>query len=420
MILEIKIKNFFSIRDEVILDLRAAKSKSSKSMSLEGNTIDIGQGEKVLKTVAIYGSNASGKSSVIKAIRFCCSMVFESHNHNENTVYNFKPFKLDSKIDEPSEFGIRFLMEGIQYYYTFSLTTTQILKEALYFYPKGKQSRIFERDENAGNSKNDKYKFSGEIKRPLDVAESTSNKTLYVSRASQMDRSIAKKVFSFFNETFILNYHGQSIEHVNQIISDEKQFILKALQIADSDIVNIECNKEKVKSQAIRLNINQFGKDEISNHEVENEVLKITTYHKSNPKVPFDFYTEESDGTQKLMFIILKLLDIIRNKKILMIDEIETSLHTKIVEYILWLFKHSTNSQLIFTTHNTNLLNFDLLRKDQIYFVSKAENGSSELYTLYDFKDFRENMDPEKGYLMGRFNAIPFLDYSQNIFINEN
>jgi len=113
MILEIKIKNFFSIRDEVILDLRAAKSKSSKSMSLEGNTIDIGQGEKVLKTVAIYGSNASGKSSVIKAIRFCCSMVFESHNHNENTVYNFKPFKLDSKIDEPSEFGIRFLMEGI-------------------------------------------------------------------------------------------------------------------------------------------------------------------------------------------------------------------------------------------------------------------------------------------------------------------
>jgi len=235
-----------------------------------------------------------------------------------------------------------------------------------------------------------------------------------------MDRSIAKKVFSFFNETFILNYHGQSIEHVNQIISDEKQFILKALQIADSDIGNIECNKEKVKSQAIRLNINQFGKDKISNHEVENEVLKITTYHKSNPKVPFDFYTEESDGTQKLMFIILKLLDIIRYNKILMIDEIETSLHTKIVEYILCLFKHSTNIQLIFTTHNTNLLNFDLLRKDQIYFVSKAENGSSELYTLYDFKDFRENMDPEKGYLMGRFNAIPFLDYSQNIFINEN
>ena len=120
------------------------------------------------------------------------------------------------------------------------------------------------------------------------------------------------------------------------------------------------------------------------------------------------------------MFIILKLLGIIRNNKILLIDEIDTSLHTKIVEYILWLFHHSSNSQLIFTTHNTNLMNFDLLRKDQIYFVSKSDNGSSELYSLYDFKDFRENMDPEKGYLMGRFNAIPFLNYSENVFVNEN
>lgn len=418
MILEIRLKNFFSVRDEMVLDLRAAKSKSSKSLTLEGNTVDLPSGEKLLKTVAIYGSNASGKSSIIKAIRFCCAMVFESHNHNENTTYIFKPFKLDSKIEEPSEFGIKFILDGVQYYYTYTLSTTEILTEALYHYPHGKQTRIFERDESRGETKKEKYKFSSEIKRPLDVAESTSNKTLFVSRASQMDREIAKRVFHFFSDTFILNYHGQSIERVNQMISMEKEFILKALQIADSDIVNIECNKEKVKSQAIRLNVNQFGKDEILNHEIE--VLKISTFHKANPSVSFDFYTEESEGTQKLLFIMLKLLDIIRNDKILLIDEIETSLHTKIVEYILRLFNHSSGSQLIFTTHNTNLLNFDMLRKDQVYFVSKSNKGSSELYSLFDFKDFRENMDPEKGYLMGRFNAIPYLNYSDDIFFHKN
>jgi AAA15 family ATPase/GTPase len=109
---------------------------------------------------------------------------------------------------------------------------------------------------------------------------------------------------------------------------------------------------------------------------------------------------------------MLTVIDIVKNNKILLIDEIETSLHSKIVEYIVELFHASNSAQIIYTTHNTNLLNLDKLRKDQIYFVNKRDDGSSDLYSLFDYKDFRDTMDVEKAYLQGRFDAIPYIDDS--------
>ena len=109
---------------------------------------------------------------------------------------------------------------------------------------------------------------------------------------------------------------------------------------------------------------------------------------------------------------MLSIIDAVKNGKILLIDEIENSLHNKIVEYIIELFHASRSAQLIFMTHNTNLLNLKKLRKDQIYFVNKRDDGSSDLYSLFDYKDFRDSMDVEKAYLQGRFDAIPYIDDS--------
>jgi AAA15 family ATPase/GTPase len=140
--------------------------------------------------------------------------------------------------------------------------------------------------------------------------------------------------------------------------------------------------------------------------------LKITTFHRNNPEVPFDFYSEESSGTQEFFHMMLTILNIIKGNKVLLIDEISMGLHVNLVEYILNLFHQSESAQLIFSTHNTNLLNMRKLRKDQVYFVNKRDDGSSDLYSLFDFKDFRENMDAEKAYLQGRFDAIPYIDES--------
>ena len=409
MVVEIKLSNFFSVMDEVVLDMRAANIQTKKSKELEENTFLYQKG-RLLKTVAIYGANASGKSSIVKAIRACVGMIINSHNHNENTVFPFAPFKFGG-ADKLSSFFIRFNIDGVEYEYSFKMTNTQIVKEELYYYPNGRRAKVFSRDESLGSDKKKVYDFRDAIVRPMDVVANTSKKTLFVSRASQMGREVAHKVFRFFYENFILDFYNYNPLLLGRLLEENKDQLLSVLHIADSDIVNVSSKHElKPYTTAVfdPLNNNTI----LSMDDIQKTQLIITTYHKNNPAVPFDFNTEESDGTQRLFFMMLTILDIVKNNKILLVDEIERSLHTRLVEYIISLFNRSESAQLIYTTHNTYLLDNSKVRKDQVYFTNKRVDGSTDLYSLYDYKDFRDTMDLEKAYLQGRFDAIPYINDS--------
>ena len=408
MVLQIRLSNFFSINEEVVLDMQAASLQTRESKDLLGNTF-VCNDERLLKTVAIYGANASGKSNIIKAIRACVQMIFESHNYNENTVFAFTPFKFGG-VGKPSRFYIRFLIDGVEYEYSFSLTKTEIITEELYYYPNGRKKLVFTRDERKGPDKKDIYEFRSVIRRPMDVAGNTSKKTLFVSRASQMDRDVPKDVFRYFNERFILNYFGYNSYSIESLLNENKDLILKVLKAADSDIIDIRSQHE-LRSLTTAV-FDPLSNQLLSRDDIQKPQLKITTFHRNNPEVPFDFYSEESSGTQEFFHMMLTILNIIKGNKVLLIDEISMGLHVNLVEYILNLFHQSESAQLIFSTHNTNLLNMRKLRKDQVYFVNKRDDGSSDLYSLFDFKDFRENMDAEKAYLQGRFDAIPYIDES--------
>lgn len=369
----------FSLRDEMTLDLQAAKIQTQKGRALEGNLFTVGD-EQMLKSVAVFGANASGKSNVVKAIRACVEMIRESHNYNEDTVFGFVPFKFGDYDQKPSSFYVRFLMDGVEYEYSFSMTRTEILTEQLYFYPNGRRSLVFSRDERKGPEKKDIYEFKLVLKRPMDVAANTSRKTLFISRASQMDRELAKQVFRFFCNEVVLDYRLPQTVSVEQLLNEQKTMLLEVLRKADSDIVDIELAGGRLK-----------------------------TYHRNNPRVAFDFETEESEGTKTLFRMMLSMMDIIRSGRLLLIDEIDTSLHTQLVEFIIGMFNGSERAQLVYTSHNTHLLNTDFQRRDQVYFVNKREDGSSDLYSLYDYKDFRDTLDMEKAYLQGRFDAVPYL-----------
>jgi uncharacterized protein len=408
MVLEIRIGNFFSIKDEVVLDFRAASIKSANAKALNDNLFVFDKQE-LLKTMVIYGANASGKSNIIKAIRFCNAMVIESHNHNENTVYNFHPFKFDGFTNKPSSYFIRFVINDIEYEYAFSLTRTRIITESLHYYPKGRIKEIFTRDERRGKTKKEKYTFTDVIKRPMDVAENTSDKTLYISRASQMDRDIAKDIFNFFHRTFILNYLGFGVSSIENISNQNKKQLIEALKIADSDIEDVKIKVLKKPGKNIHADLTNMT---LKVEEVVQDHLQIKTYHKNNLGVAFDFLSEESQGTTKLFFIMLTLLDVVKNNKVLLIDEIEESLHPKIIEYIFNLFRAGEKAQLLCATHNTKFLDLRKFRKDQIYFTNKKQDGSTDLYSLYDYSDFRDTMDLEKAYLQGRFDAVPIVNDS--------
>lgn len=399
MILKIELENFFSIKERICIDFRAAKINTKRARDLEYNTFDW-NGTKILKSIGLFGPNASGKSNVLKSIYFCCMLILESHLYNEGKEFNFEPFKFNGYDKKPSRFSIAFICEDVEYEYSFELTKKEILKESLYSYPKGRKSRIFVRDE----TKNKHYIFANRaFVKPSDVANSTTKLNLFLSRASSMKRELAQKLYRYFLSTFLLSIIPVSdSETIASFFKKYKNVLLRALAICDSDICDIKMKKGPLENAASnRMPIVTGG-----------EALRFKTYHKISPDISFDMDTDESNGTRKLFYMMLSILDVVRNRKALMADEFDSSLHPQLAEFIIDLIHASPVSQFLFTTHNVGLLNMSKFRPDQIVFVNKKEDGSSEVYSLYDYRDFRDTMDAVKAYMQGRFDAVPYIDTS--------
>ena len=399
MILKIEFENFFSIRDRVRIDFRAANINTTLARELSHNVM-VWKGVPVLKTVGLFGPNASGKSNIIKAIHFCCRMILDSHLNNEGVVFNFEPFKFDGWQEKPSKFLIDFVCENVEYEYAFELTKERIIAESLYHHPVGRRAKIFVRDADG------KYSFgTGVMVKPSDVVVNTSDKNLFLSRASSMNREIAQKLYRYFFNQFLLGLVNINEMMALDSFNSYKNVILKALEICDTDITDIEARKEQIPAP-----VAVPGSGEVSYKLVD--VIKFKTFHRDRKDVMFDLDLEESSGTRKLFQMLLRLLDVVKNRKGIMMDEFDMGLHTRLADFILDLIHASEGSQLLFSSHNTNLIDVKRLRRDQIVFVNKSEAGATEVYALYDFKDFRENMDAEKGYIQGRFDAVPYVDSS--------
>ena len=401
MLLAIELENFFSIKNKIRLDFRAGNINTNQAKMLKDNLIEW-NGQKILKTIGLFGPNASGKSSIIRAIKFCCMMILESHQHNENTRFNFQPFKFDGWQDKPSRFYIDFVCEGIEYEYEYTLTPTEMLEESLYYYPNGRKAKVFER-------KGTEYTFGTKVlERPKDVALATSNKNLFLSRASSMNRELAKTIYRFFLNTFLLDLVSLNSTSIEYNFNKYKKVILKALEICDSDICDIKLRHKKV-TQPVAVGHDDQG---VSLELRTVDAIDFKTCHKIDPSIQFDMERDESDGTQRLFAILNRMLDVVSNNKSLMLDEFDRQLHTLLADFLIDLVHASPQSQLLFTSHNTNLIDMDRFRKDQIIFVNKKADGATEVYSLYDFRDFRDTMDAEKGYIQGRFDAIPYVTSS--------
>lgn len=413
MLLEMSFANFFSIKDEVCVDFKAGNIKTVSSKNLPDNVFNVND-ETLLKVQGIFGPNASGKSSILKAAFFCRQLILDSSQNNEGSIFPFVPFKFDGYYEKPSSFFINFITEGIEYEYSFTLTRNQILTEDLYYYPGKRKAKIFTRDESAGTKKSEIYSFGeGLFIKPLDVAQSTGKTTLFISRASQMDRELAKKIYNYFRTELLIGLPQLSGQYAVDLFKENKELILKALKMADSDIEDINVKIEKIPLFAVTTNVIRNRISIAPNSSTSDvDIINFYTIHKRNPDIKFNLEGEESAGTVQIFNLLLILIDVCKNGKTLILDEFDASLHTELAQFILDLVNASKSAQFLFTSHNTNLLNIKKMRRDQILFTNKKNDGSTEVYSLFDFKDFRENMDAEKCYLQGRFDAIPYINSS--------
>lgn len=355
MIHQISLENFFSLREEAIVDFEPTKIRGSYGQSGTANVMQDGN-IPLLKSVAIFGANASGKSNFLKGFEICVNMICASESFTDATSTGYEPFKFGDK-DTPGKFEIELTVDGTRYSYGFKIAGNKVVEEHLFNYPKKYKSLVFSRETDENGKEH--YKFSKNFVRPKEVMVNTSPVNLFLSRSAQMNRDISAKVVKFFRDRVVFGLPGFEPGAWRDILTGNREQILEALSCADSDICDYEV-----------MNVSEDA-----------SIYKLITYHSFNRNVPFLFDTEESAGTRRLLAVIMAFIDVAPKGKVLVIDELESSLHTQLVTYVVNLFNSSNGSQLIFSTHDTDLLDTGLLRPDQIYFTSKDHRTGGQTYT---------------------------------------
>lgn len=414
MLVEFRAKNFRSLRDEQVLSLVASKDKTMQDTHTLATGLKAAPG--LLRSAVIYGANASGKSNLIKALQYMRGVVAESATVIQpGQAYAVQPFHLDAESTrEPTAFEVTFILDSVRYQYGFAMTSQRIVSEHLLVYKAFKPQRWFARHFDADAGK-DMYDFGPGLKGPKHVWEgATRPNSLFLSMAVQLNSEALRPVFDWFiNGLVIFNEQTQlspqvSIQMLRQ--AQGRKQICDFLTAADISIADIEVVTRKVPGQAVHFDL-VAGKTEVRTEEMEEHQLRFS-HVTEHGKAVFDLM-DESSGTRNLLFLAGPVLDILRKGLTLVIDELDTSLHTLLVRELVRLFHqpevNAGGAQLIFTTHDTSLLDApDLFRRDQIWLVEKDRAQASKLVSLSEFSP-RKKEDKERGYLTGRYGGVPFL-----------
>lgn len=402
MIAEIKFKNMFSFRDEAILSFEADKSKDLESY----HVVELAPDVRLLKLAVIYGANASGKSNIIKVCDFIKSFITNTPLNKAEQI-KIVPFLLNKTSQkQASEFSVSFYVmdseKAVRYVYSVLLDTTHIVRETLIYYPSQQPATIFERStENNVSS----IKFGQKLRVSTAAKEEITLKCLpnmsvfaaYMqvnTNIAEMETALqylAKQMMPAIVPTSSLNRYAE--EAIKEAAA--KEYILRYLQEADFNISNISSKEQETKKGVVNYTVYQ--------HKVSSELGDNDYY-----EFPELF---ESDGTIRTFGLASQIQKNIVSDAFLAVDEIESSLHPKLIEYIIERFlKESEQAQLLLTTHYDGLLGEeDLLRKDNIWFIEKDTDGASVLYPLTDFKGLNRINSLQKAYKFGKFGAVPNL-----------
>jgi len=424
MLIQFSVGNFRSFNERTTLSMVAANTNARDPLINKNNTIPVNDKLTLLTSAAIYGANASGKSNVVRALSFMRQFILSSASGTQTgEPIRVEPFRLSTETEnEPSFFEVIFLVDGIQYRYGFEVNFSQVISEWLFSVPSTKEATLFIREE-AGFKLSPKF-----FKEGKGLAEKTRSNALFLSVVAQFNGEISRSILKWFSRVGIVSglddmfYRGYTIKQVieGKNKSEIIQFV-KSLDIDINDIEGIKLDNDQVLlPSSMPEEIRSLFLKSIQNQ----ELLTVQTKHpKLNAQglpvssVIFDMDENESHGTQKAFYLAGPIMDVLRQGKTLVVDEMEARLHPLVTRELIRLFNSiETNpkrAQLIFTTHDTNLLSNKLFRRDQIWFVEKDNFCASHLYSLAEIKiddnKVRNDASFEDDYLKGRYGAIPFL-----------
>lgn len=384
MLIQLTIENHRSIKDTAVISFAASKDKSLESCLLHPD-----DKKTLLPAIALYGANAAGKSNVLHALMTMRDMVIgDTAKLSKGQKLPFEPF---GNTTEPTSFEIVFIYEGIRYAYGFSFDSKQIHNEYLYHWPNGREALIFSRE-------NDKYEFRENAAEQITLSNRTPENKLYLVSSNDWNLPQTEKAYKWFLEklTFLMEEVPAASETVAQIVSGDqkKARILKELLLADLGISDVTIKNTVGKAPIIT-----------TTHRIIDENGNIEHFQL--------LMDQESSGTQHFFARIGGWLQALENGALLVVDEIEDSLHPLLTKRLIEMVQNNTintnGAQLLFTTHDAMLLDLTFLRRDQIWFAEKKDKScATEIYSLATFSP-RKDENIRKGYLQGRFGAIPFI-----------
>ena len=420
MLVEFTVGNFLSFNQKRTLNLGA------KGISELKENIASVKTEKILKSLVLYGANSSGKSNLIKALHRMREVVLSSVRLNDSDELAYTPFLLSTETEsKPTFFEIIFWQEAKRYRYGFEYDLKQIVSEWLFVGASEKSEKTYfiRTTEGIGI---DKSKF----KEGENNESKTNDNRLFVSLVAQLGGDISKKILAFFKGYNVLSglehddYTGFTTRmlHENLNGSNESLNLYQKLKLGFQDIKAIESDFNPLDlPDALPEQLKAKLLDELKG---KRGLSLKTVHHKFNEEgdivdlVLLDKLKNESQGTNKIIDLSGPIFDTLALGKILVIDELDAKLHPLITMRIVELFNskesNPNNAQLIFATHDTNLLSNELFRRDQIWFTEKDEQEQTDLYSLYDFEfpdgsKVRNDSNLERNYIRGRYGAIPFI-----------
>jgi AAA15 family ATPase/GTPase len=415
MLIEFRVANFRSLRDTQTLSMIAGSGAEHRETHTFSPLPEFGA---LLASAALYGPNAAGKTNLLRALQTMQSIVINSASAKPTEPFPYSPFRFSPlSPSAPTEFEVAFIEDGIRYEYGFAFDATRIIRETLIEFRSKKPSRLFDRN-YIPKSQEYKWNFAKSFRGNKSVLRAhTRPNALFLSTAVQLNNTQLVPAFLWFQKRLVtivgatqLNV-GLTVQLLSQ--GNGKERLLPFIQEADPGISDLLFAGEPLPPQ-VSLSADVLP---LVYQDEPNGPPKIAKVKFSHPvKNTSDFVdldlSEESGGTQMLLRTGGAWLNVLRNGEILLIDEIDTSLHPILVASLINRFHSDAanpqHAQLIFTTHNTSILTKRLFRRDQIWFIEKKQDNSSKVYPLSDFSP-RKDEDIERWYMRGRYGALPIL-----------
>jgi len=432
MIVEFSVGNFKSFKDIETLHFQAAKIESKYEFVDANNTFPVSDELSLLKSKVVYGANASGKTNLVKAFSAMLSIIHDSFKDSKIIGHLVEPFLQSVEtIDAPTFFQIIFIYNEILYRYGMQLEDGKVVDEWLFGTPDKREVYYFVREGMEVKVNENRFKEALKISN-VSKGESPlySETSLFLTVAAASNRQLAKGIFdNLLGKIGIvsgvyLNKMGDSLYEK----LDDSEFAKKLNDfISSADMGIKEIEKVETNINDMPSNVRQETWDLAKSEKVAFiKVLKDIYDRNGNPikqKANFMLHKHEAEGTKKLLTLYPLILAALEEGWMLIIDEFDARMHPRLTRKILELFNskktNPNNAQLVAISHDTNLMDAKLLRRDQITFIDKDEFEASRIYSLVQFKGIRNNSSFENDYLKGRYKAVPLLNEMDNLFIND-